>query len=40
MNSFLRLLPIAVALVFSLVAASCTPQKQYGCPNHLEAPAG
>jgi hypothetical protein len=39
MKHFFRLLPIAAALVVTLLATSCTPQKQYGCPNHLESGA-
>ncbi len=34
-----RLLPVFAALALALAAASCTPQKQYGCPNHLESGA-
>lgn len=34
-----RLLPIAIVLIFTLLAASCLPQKQYGCPNHLRSGA-
>jgi hypothetical protein len=32
-----RLLPIVAALAMTFLAASCAPQKQYGCPNHLES---
>ncbi len=39
MKYIFRLLPIAAVLAITLLAASCTPQKQYGCPNHLESGA-
>jgi hypothetical protein len=32
-----RLLPIVAAIALTVLAASCAPQKQYGCPNHLES---
>lgn len=32
-----RLLPLVTALALGLLVASCAPQKQYGCPNHLES---
>ena len=34
-----RLLPLAFVLILTLLAASCLPQKQYGCPNHLQSGA-
>jgi hypothetical protein len=37
MKYIFRLLPVAAALVITLLMTSCTPQKQYGCPNHLES---
>lgn len=37
MKNLLRLLPVVAALIAILLIASCTPQKQYGCPNHLES---
>jgi hypothetical protein len=39
MNRVNRLLPLAIALMITLMAASCLPQKQYGCPNHLRSGA-
>ncbi len=39
MNRVNRLLPLVLALILTLVAASCLPQKQYGCPNHLSSGA-
>jgi hypothetical protein len=34
-----RLLPFIAAIALGLLIASCAPQKQYGCPNHLESNA-
>ncbi len=37
MKNYFRLIPVIVALAATLLASSCMPQKQYGCPNHLES---
>jgi len=37
MFKFRSILPVA-AIVFALLAVSCTSTKKYGCPNHLFTP--
>lgn len=36
-SRFRRLAPVVVVIVLSVLVASCSGTKKYGCPNKLQA---